>query len=654
MQDFATKEVTTDLLIIGGGMAATGAGVEAAYWAKKNGQKVVLVDKAALDRSGAVAMGLSAINQYVGENTPIDYLSYVQQDLMGLCRQDLVMDIARHVNGSVHMFEGFGLPIWKDADGQYVHEGRWQLMINGESYKLILAEATKNAIATLDDDGEIVERVFIHELILDKNDKNRVAGAIGFNVREPYEFYVFKAKAVLVAAGGAVHVFRPRSTGEGLGRAWYPPWNSGSSSALMQEAGAEMTSQEVIFIPARYKDGYGPVGAWFLLFKATATTASGVNYMGEGLAEGGELHNWLPYGAVKPIPTCLRNHLMMQRVYMEGDGPILMHTDKAIEKIASEAPDEKAKKRKIKELEAEAWEDFLDMTISQAMLWASKNVYPEKGPSEIIPSEPYFIGSHSGASGAWCSGPEDLQDDSSKAEYFWGYNRMSTVKGLFAAGDGVGDSSHKFSSGSFTEGRIAAKAAIKYCMENADMPEVDQAKIDELKAKTYAPMKLYEDTKDYAVGDPHKGYTYSEEINPNWIDPKMLMFRIQKIMDEYAAGWGSQYTCSSTTLNIALDLLKYVREDLDKVAARDIHELMRYWENNHRLLIAEAHVRHKLFREETRWPGYYYRADFKKMDEENWGDVFANSKYDAGTNEWEMIKRPIIRFVKIEKVVGMV
>jgi adenylylsulfate reductase subunit A len=654
MQDFATKEVTTDLLIIGGGMAATGAGVEAAYWAKKNGQKVILVDKAALDRSGAVAMGLSAINQYVGENTPIDYLSYVQQDLMGLCRQDLVMDIARHVNGSVHMFEGFGLPIWKDADGQYVHEGRWQLMINGESYKLILAEATKNAIATLDEDGEIVERVFVHELLLDKNDKNRVAGAIGFNVREPYEFYVFKAKAVLVAAGGAVHVFRPRSTGEGLGRAWYPPWNSGSSSALMQEAGAEMTSQEVIFIPARYKDGYGPVGAWFLLFKATATTASGVNYMGEGLAEGGELHNWLPYGAVKPIPTCLRNHLMMQRVYMEGDGPILMHTDKAIEKIASEAPDEKAKKRKIKELEAEAWEDFLDMTISQAMLWASKNIYPEKGPSEIIPSEPYFIGSHSGASGAWCSGPEDLQDDSSKSEYFWGYNRMSTVKGLFAAGDGVGDSSHKFSSGSFTEGRIAAKAAIKYCMENADMPEVDQAKIDELKAKTYAPMKLYEDTKDYAVGDLHKGYTYSEEINPNWIDPKMLMFRIQKIMDEYAAGWGSQYTCSATTLNIALDLLKFVREDIDKVAARDIHELMRYWENNHRLLIAEAHVRHKLFREETRWPGYYYRADFKKMDEDNWGKVFANSKYDAETNEWEMMKRPIIRFVKIEKVVGMV
>ena len=66
MANWETVEVTTDLLILGGGMAACGAAVEAAYWAKKNNLKVTLVDKAAMDRSGAVAMGLSAINQYVG------------------------------------------------------------------------------------------------------------------------------------------------------------------------------------------------------------------------------------------------------------------------------------------------------------------------------------------------------------------------------------------------------------------------------------------------------------------------------------------------------------------------------------------------------------------------------------------------------------
>jgi adenylylsulfate reductase subunit A len=101
-------------------MAACGAAVEAAYWGKKHGVKVTLVDKAALDRSGAVAMGLSAINQYMGlsgraqnKNTVEDYVDYVTRDLMGITRQDLVYDIARHVDSSVHLFEQWGLPIWK-------------------------------------------------------------------------------------------------------------------------------------------------------------------------------------------------------------------------------------------------------------------------------------------------------------------------------------------------------------------------------------------------------------------------------------------------------------------------------------------------------------------------------------------------------------
>jgi adenylylsulfate reductase subunit A len=78
MANFETVTVETDLLIVGGGMGGCGVAVEASYWAKKHGLKVTLVDKAAIDRSGAVAMGLSAINQYVdlnsGNNTLKDYV----------------------------------------------------------------------------------------------------------------------------------------------------------------------------------------------------------------------------------------------------------------------------------------------------------------------------------------------------------------------------------------------------------------------------------------------------------------------------------------------------------------------------------------------------------------------------------------------------
>ncbi|MBF0130488.1 MAG: adenylylsulfate reductase subunit alpha, partial [Alphaproteobacteria bacterium] len=66
-------EVNTDILLIGGGMAACGAAYEAVRWAGKD-VKITLVDKAAMDRSGAVAMGLSAINTYLGENKPEDYV----------------------------------------------------------------------------------------------------------------------------------------------------------------------------------------------------------------------------------------------------------------------------------------------------------------------------------------------------------------------------------------------------------------------------------------------------------------------------------------------------------------------------------------------------------------------------------------------------
>jgi adenylylsulfate reductase subunit A len=621
MANFETVEVSADLLILGGGFSACGAATEAAYWAKKNNLKIVLVDKAALDRSGAVAMGLSAINQYVGvkdgENTVEDYVRYVRQDLMGISREDLVYNIARHVDSTVHLFEKWGLKIWKDEDGKYVHEGRWQLMINGESYKILIAEAAKNALA--DAGGEIYERVFIVDPLMDGN---KCVGAVGFSTREN-QFYVFKAKAVITALGGAVHVFRPRSVGEGFGRSWYPPFNSGSSAYFTLQAGAEMTCQEIRFIPVRFKDAYGPVGAWFLLFKSRAVSAEGGEYM---VVRKEELNNWAPYGLAKPIPANLRNYLGMLDTDA-GLGPLYMETDEAIQNIANEYKDDpKAFKKKMKELEAEAWEDFLDMTISQAILWASMNVYPEQKHSEIAACEPYFIGSHSGASGAWVSGPEDLD-----TPYKWGYANMTTADGLFAVGDASGASSHKFSSGSHTEGRIAGKAAIKYIVEKGAEPNVDAGKVEELKAKILGPLDLYE---------ANKGEFTTPEVNTHYILPRQFLHRLQKIMDEYAGGVTSAFKTSKANLERGLELMDYLREDSDKQGAADLHDLMRVWENIQRMWIAESHLRTMLFREETRWPGYYFRSDTPKMDEENW-KCFANCRFNPESGEWEMSKKDV-------------
>jgi adenylylsulfate reductase subunit A len=54
---------------------------------------------------------------------------------------------------------------------------------------------------------------------------------------------------------------------------------------------------------------------------------------------------------------------------------------------------------------------------------------------------------------------------------------------------------------------------------------------------------------------------------------------------------------------------------------------------------AEAVLRHTLFREETRWPGYYYRADFPHVDDERW-KCFVNSVYEPATGRWRVFTRP--------------
>lgn len=112
------KEHAVDLLIVGGGMGSCGTAFEAVRWGDKHGLKIMLVDKATLERSGAVAQGLSAINTYLGENDADDYVRMVRTDLMGLVREDLIFDVGRHVDDSVHLFEDWGLPCWiKGEDG---------------------------------------------------------------------------------------------------------------------------------------------------------------------------------------------------------------------------------------------------------------------------------------------------------------------------------------------------------------------------------------------------------------------------------------------------------------------------------------------------------------------------------------------------------
>jgi len=607
---FKTVFEDCDILVVGGGMGGTGAAYEARHWGRD--MKIVVAEKANIDRSGAVAQGLYAINCYMGmqwdENQPEDHVRYARNDLIGMVREDLAYDMARHVDSTVHKFEEWGLPLMRDPEtGRYQREGKWQIMIHGESYKPIVAEAAKKSA------DKIYNRIMVTHLLMDESKANRVGGAIGFNVRTG-DLHVFKAKATIVGAGGASHIYKPRSVGEGMGRTWYAPWSSASAYALPIMAGAKMTQMENRIVLCRFKDGYGPVGAYFLHLKTYTQNAYGDEYESKWYDNTKELVG--DYIDHHPTPTCLRNHAFLKEV-AAGRGPIHMVTKEAFQDPHKETV---------------GWENFLGMTVSQAVVWASQDIDPRYTNPELTTSEPYVMGSHATCSGAWASGPEDV----SPSEYFWGYNRMMTVEGLFGAGDALGGTAHAFSSGSFTEGRLAAKAAVKYVRERANEKIVISDKqIEERREEIYRPLETYEVGRNEIVGGT---------VSPSYILPIQGLQRLEKLMDEYAGGLTVNYMTNEPLLLRGLELLKTMHEDFEFLGAEDLHQLQRAWELKHRAIASECVVQHTLFRKETRWPGYYYRGDAMQLDDENW-HVLTVSHRDPESGEYTMEKAPVYHIV---------
>ena len=181
------------------------------------------------------------------------------------------------------------------------------------------------------------------------------------------------------------------------------------------------------------------------------------------------------------------------------------------------------------------------------------------------------MGSHATCSGAWASGPEDYAPD----EYQWGYNRMMTVDGLFGAGDTIGGTAHKFSSGSFTEGRIAAKAAVKYVNDlGRDEPQISEQEYEDLEKIIFQPLENYQVGSNEIVAGT---------VSPSYMLPLHGLQRLEKIMDEYVGGISAHYTTNEPLLTRGLELLDMLKEDLDHLGAEDLHQLQRAWELQHRV-----------------------------------------------------------------------
>ena len=82
-----------------------------------------------------------------------------------------------------------------------------------------------------------------------------------------------------------------------------------------------MTQMENRIVLCRFKDGYGPVGAYFLHLKTYTQNANGENYEKKWYDQTKELVG--EYIDHHPTPTCLRNHDFSDKLELDGDQYIL-------------------------------------------------------------------------------------------------------------------------------------------------------------------------------------------------------------------------------------------------------------------------------------------------------------------------------------------
>ena len=207
---------------------------------------VTIIEKAHISRSGCLAMGLNAVNAYLVDSTPEDYLRYVLKNNYAVLRSDLVLSIGRRLNRMTHLLEEFGVPLPREEDGHSQRALCPLIAMLGEHLKPILAEAVQAHGV------RVFNRTPAYRLLKNKGD-DRVAGVAAFNLRTQ-EFIIFRSPAIIMATGGASGIYRPSNPGLARTKTWYCPYNAGSGLAMGLRAGAEMTSFEMRFVALRTKD----------------------------------------------------------------------------------------------------------------------------------------------------------------------------------------------------------------------------------------------------------------------------------------------------------------------------------------------------------------------------------------------------------------
>ena len=423
-----TRWLKTDVLVIGGGTAGTMAGIKAKQ-ANPDGD-VLILEKANIRRSGAIAMGMDGVNTAVipGHSTPEQYVREVTIANDGIVNQKAVLQTGKLGYETIQELESWGVKFQKDEQGDYdlkqVHRvGKYVLpMPEGKDLKPILTRQVKRH------EVNVTNRVMATRVIVRDG---RAIGAIGFDVRTG-DFVVIQAKAVILCTGACGRLGLPASGY--LYGTYENPTNAGDGYSMAYHAGAELSNLECYQINPLIKDYNGPACAYV----ASPFGAHTVN------AEG---HRF--------ISCDYWSGQMMLEVWKElnsGKGPIqlkMTHLDEDT----------------IAEIESILWANERP---SRERFHAGRGENYRTHGIEMNVSEIGLCSGHS-ASGVWVN---------EQAE--------TTVPGLYAAGD-MASVPHNYMIGAFVYGRLAGENAVTYSRDIEHL-QPDPDFLEAEKQRIFAPL----------------------------------------------------------------------------------------------------------------------------------------------------------------------
>ncbi|ORB53265.1 fumarate reductase/succinate dehydrogenase flavoprotein subunit [Mycobacteroides saopaulense] len=247
-----------DVLVIGGGTAGTMAALTAA----ENGAQVILLEKAHVRHSGALAMGMDGVNNAVipGKAEPEDYVAEITRANDGIVNQRTVYQTATRGFAMVQRLERYGVKFEKDEHGEYAV----RRVHRSGSYVLPMPEGkdVKKALYRVLRQKSMREKIRIENRVMPVRvltDDGRAVGAAGFNTRTG-EFVTVGAKAVILATGPCGRLGLPASGY--LYGTYENPTNAGDGYAMAYHAGAELSGIECFQINPLIKDYNGPACAY--------------------------------------------------------------------------------------------------------------------------------------------------------------------------------------------------------------------------------------------------------------------------------------------------------------------------------------------------------------------------------------------------------